>query len=387
MELNEIPPYHFKFDLSSNNDVTTSLLFLKESDFVKKEKFVFLRQFEKNEFNHEIHHRFMRETNIIISLNSPFNQKLLFYSIKNSFLILESLPNGNLEDYLEDNKELSEIELFKIIYQICLSIQILHKNNIIHRDIQPSNFYFGENNQIALGDFGLSRFESPLKSCNSGTVGYVAPEIINNDEYSFPADIYSLGCTIFYLLFGKRPYHFEESDNITLSLAKKKNLIDYYESILLDGEFLFQFKEIQQNKPFYFELVKKCIEIDPNNRPNINSIIEELNEFGLKQYDFENLFKILENSNSQQQFENGTTDQIFSINSSFTSLCKSLYSFEILKNKENGEEDFKSLNKNSTYFSKLKDYLLEKGHISSEEIEKFKISKSKSTDSLSDYFD
>ena len=342
--LEELPSFSIKFDLSENNDVITSLILFESSLLISETKFCILRKFQtnQNDLNKKLLENFYREINIILSLNSKFIIKPLFYCFKDPFIILEFLSKGDLKNYLkylnEINIQLNNFEIFQIIYQLCYSIQILNENNIIHRDIKPDNIFIDQNNNIILGDFGLSRFENNFKSCNPGTIGYVSPEIINNDSYSFPSDIYSLGCTIFYILFQERPYHYEKSENKTCNLVKKINLIQYYEENNINDNFNNKFKEIQENYLFYFNLMKKCIELKPENRPNINEILIELNNYG--ENNFEDLF--LEffnnlNENNKNNDENGSINQIYNIfDSNFTTLCRILYNYEILKENENG---------------------------------------------------
>ena len=219
-----------------------------------------------------------------------------------------------------------------------------------------------------IGDFGLSRFENTILSCYPGTPGYIAPEIINNDPYSFPADIYSFGCTLFYLLFNQRPYHFEKSENRTNRLSKNINIIKYYREENINKKINLKIDEIESSNNYYYQLMKKCIEIDPFKRPTINEIYEELYLFGKKQFSNEvmnNLFDEIESPNSfKERDENGSLDQIKKTNSYFTLLCNCLYSFEILKNNENGINYLKQFLEFKTTFSKnLLDYCKNKNFI------------------------
>ena len=360
--VDNLPSYKNLFILQ-DNDVSTSIIYSEEL----KSKFGILRKMDPLNQNEEAIKKFRREIELLISLNHSLFNKVLYYGSKNDFLILELLPQGDIEEYLEYLKfkipDFDEEILFRIIYQISLSIQILHNNNIIHRDIKPENIFVGENNRIVLGDFGLSRFENPTKSCNPGTVGYVAPEIINNDPYSFPSDIYSLGCTIFYILFLKRPYHFEKSENRTLSLAKKKNLIQFYEEYNINDdtiEFKNEFNELKENNSFYFNLFKRCIELKPEDRPNINEIINDLNLYGENKFgdDFEKLINL--------------NEEIGNINisgSSFSYFCRSLYQFEILNNNSDGIIELQeALNLNSYYGKKYYKILIRNKIISENDI-------------------
>ena len=332
MELIDLPPFHFKEPIKENLDVSVYILFLKKSEFNENERFVILREFSSNVDENSISlFRFKREIEILRENNTPYINKVLYFSKIKHFLILELLPYGDLQEYLNiykpESDEFEIKDIFFMIYQICFSIQELHNKNIIHRDIKPENLFVGEKDQIVLGDFGLSRFENTLKSANPGTVGYTAPEVINNDEYSFPADIYSLGCTIFYMLFKKRPFYQEQSFNKTFSLAKKKNILEYHENDFSSGELIIK-------NEFYFNLIKSCVDLNPFNRPNINQIMELLNDYGKTIFN-EDLQKVIELIlNPNNIFENGSFEQVKVIQSKLSFKCCQLYYKYVEKNEE-----------------------------------------------------
>ena len=107
----------------------------------------------------------------------------------------------------------------KFIQQAALGLQHAHEHGLVHRDIKPANLMLArEKNRpiIKVLDFGLSKAtrESPLDGGLThagqmlGTPDYIAPEqTINAQGADIRADIYSLGCTLYYLLSGGPPFH------------------------------------------------------------------------------------------------------------------------------------------------------------------------------------
>ena len=141
------------------------------------------------------------------------------YETENSYyLILELFKGGNLKENIKHSGIFSEEKCIIVLEAILKALVYLHSHKIIHRDIKPDNILFRSKNpkvfEIALGDFGLSTFESDesygTQKC--GTPGYVAPEILamknnnKNESYSNKCDLYSVGITFYYMLFGKLPY-------------------------------------------------------------------------------------------------------------------------------------------------------------------------------------
>ena len=75
--------------------------------------------------------------------------------------------------------------------QILKGLDYLHTNGIIHRDLKPSNIHF-YGGSLVIGDLGLARSIKELKSSSTfkGTLFYVCPEVVNEQDYNAKADIW-----------------------------------------------------------------------------------------------------------------------------------------------------------------------------------------------------
>ena len=103
-------------------------------------------------------------------------------------------------------------------YQAALGLQHAHEQGMVHRDIKPGNLMLsrkGDKATVKVLDFGLAKAtrESPLDGGLThegqmlGTPDFIAPEQIRNAQSAgIQADIYSLGCTLYYLLTGAPPF-------------------------------------------------------------------------------------------------------------------------------------------------------------------------------------
>ena len=106
-----------------------------------------------------------------------------------------------LSAYIQQN-DVTEETVVKLGKDISKALDILSKNNIIHRDIKLENIFISDNGDFKLGDFGTARIieKTVDNRTKTGTYMYMAPEVIRSEPYGVQADIYSLGILMYYLL-------------------------------------------------------------------------------------------------------------------------------------------------------------------------------------------
>lgn len=107
------------------------------------------------------------------------------------------------------SKKFKENMIWSYFIQSSLGIQYLHNNNIIHRDVKSANIFLTRNDQILLGDFGISKVllnNNQLTSTCIGTPYYMTPEMIQNKQYDKTVDVWGLGCFLFELISFRPPF-------------------------------------------------------------------------------------------------------------------------------------------------------------------------------------
>lgn len=88
-----------------------------------------------------------------------------------------------------------------------MALEFIHLRGIIHRDIKPANLMLDEKKYLRLGDFGLSEHAKRITTANtSGTISYMAPEVICGQMHGIASDYYSLGVVCYECMLGERPY-------------------------------------------------------------------------------------------------------------------------------------------------------------------------------------
>ena len=132
------------------------------------------------------------------------------------FLVMEYVDGTSLQDLITRIGPLPVERAAQYIKQAALGLQAAHGVGLVHRDIKPSNILLDRSGTVKVLDLGLARFyndESDLLTLKYddqavlGTADYVAPEqALNSHGADIRADIYSLGCTFYFLLAGRPPF-------------------------------------------------------------------------------------------------------------------------------------------------------------------------------------
>ena len=111
------------------------------------------------------------------------------------------------------------------VLQMAMALHYLHSQNIVYRDLKPENIMVDKDGYLKLVDFGIAQVLKDGEKCNScsGTLLYMAPEILRREEYDFGVDWWALGVLTFELLYGYVPYH-KETDQALLEKIEKADL-------------------------------------------------------------------------------------------------------------------------------------------------------------------
>lgn len=141
-------------------------------------------------------------------------------------LVMEYVEGISLDRLVQKKGSLPVAHACHYIRQAALGLQYASEQGMTHRDIKPQNLMLTPQGKIKILDFGLARMRSERTTHTGltqegafmGTPQYVAPEQATDARHAdVRADIYSLGCTLYFLLTGRPP--FQEDSVIKLVLA------------------------------------------------------------------------------------------------------------------------------------------------------------------------
>lgn len=177
-------------------------------------------------------------------------------------IVTEFADGGDLGQKIESqNKQpFKESQILDYITQICLALQHLHKKKIIHRDLKSGNVFLMQSGIVKLGDFGISkglRNSQEKAKTMVGTPYYLAPEIINGQQYDAKCDIWALGILLYELMTFKMPFNAVSLPLLSIKINRGvyKPPPSTYSNEIKD-------------------LLKKCLTIEPDKRPSIDEILK-----------------------------------------------------------------------------------------------------------------
>ncbi len=163
--------------------------------------------------NTEAIDRFRSETLALGKLEHPNIVLAVDAGIWNGrpFLVTELLKGQDLASRVTNAGRLDVDSVITIAIQLARALSFAHDHGYFHRDIKPSNIFYQPDGTAKLLDFGLVRSEANQSltqaGCLMGTVDFIAPEqACNASQANTSSDIYSLGCTLIYLLSGEVPF-------------------------------------------------------------------------------------------------------------------------------------------------------------------------------------
>lgn len=238
------------------------------------------------------------ERKVLATIDNPWIVKLAFsfQDPVNLYFVLEFVQGGDLFSLLSRLTVFDEQTAKFYIAEIALAIDSVHKLGFVHRDIKPDNILITTKGHVKLADFGLStQFEkrdtqflrvleelrtillgeteyqpqtiASERPCTMvGTINYIAPEVLAEEQYDSRCDWWSLGIIAYEMLYGVTPFESKTSTETALKVVRwKKNLnfpsvpklsaeaIDFMKNLITTAPERLTFQGIQ-NHPFFADI-------------------------------------------------------------------------------------------------------------------------------------
>lgn len=169
--------------------------------------------------------RFLRETRVVASMQHPHICPVYdMGEIGNvPFLCMPFITGKPLSHYLIPDVPADPRWSARLVHRVAQAMDYVHGKGIVHRDLKPPNIMIDEREEPVVMDFGLARLADvgqihlTAQGDVMGTPSYMPPEQVSGElnQIGPASDIYSLGCIMFVLLTGKKPF---QGDSLTVMM-------------------------------------------------------------------------------------------------------------------------------------------------------------------------
>ncbi len=224
--------------------------------------------------NQEARDRFVKEAQAAASLDHPYICTVheIDEADGKTFIAMAFIEGQSLKEKIEAGPVEID-EALDIILQVAEGLKEAHDRGITHRDIKPANIMITEKGQAKIMDFGLAKLEWEADLTKTatiiGTIAYMSPEQAKGEKVDHRTDIWSLGCVLYEMLSGRRPF---KSDQDQAAIYAILNEMPQPLTSLR--------KELSQELEL---IVNKCLDKVPGKRyQKANEIIDDLNSLRKK---------------------------------------------------------------------------------------------------------
>merc|ERR1712038_2136265 len=184
-------------------------------------------------------------------------------------VVMEIMEGGELFNRIQEKKSFTEKEAAEIVKDICLAVKFLHDCNVAHRDLKPENLLYSRADSsgvLKLTDFGFAK-ETIIKDelqTPCYTPYYAAPEVLGPEKYDESCYIWSLGVIMYILICGYPPFYSHHGQPISPGMKRR----------IRGGHYEFPKPEWDNVSTDCKNLIKECLKTNPDERPNIDQVIE-----------------------------------------------------------------------------------------------------------------
>jgi len=175
-------------------------------------------------------------------------------TVDETYLVMELVRGCDLFDFLKLSGKISETIIGNIIYQTLQAVNYIHGKGFAHCDLKPENILIDFNAQIIkVTDFDFAKKVPHSPTHISGTLQYMAPEVLLSKTYDTSVDIWSLGVIVYKMLCGHYPFSERIFNQDALSRVVR-------------GKFNFNSRRWNSVSSKCKDLIRKTLVVEPRSR-------------------------------------------------------------------------------------------------------------------------
>ncbi|GII79431.1 hypothetical protein Sru01_44130 [Sphaerisporangium rufum] len=175
--------------------------------------------------------RLTREVETMRRVRSPRVAEVLDARLTGSapYIVTRFVPGRTLEETVLSDGPLPDQEVVKLARGLAEALVAIHAADVIHRDFKPANVMLVNGEPLVI-DFGIAHLVNATRLTQTGmfvgTPGYLAPEIIRDEEITQQADVHALAATVFFGATGKPPFGTGTFESVCYNIMEGRANID-----------------------------------------------------------------------------------------------------------------------------------------------------------------
>ena len=192
---------------------------------IETDEIIAIKIIDKNQLKKGLVQRLYDEIELLKQLDHPSVVQLRDFleDHENFYLVFEYCAGGDLAYYIKRGA-LTEEKTRDYMKQLAIVLEYLRYRNIVHRDLKPQNILLTRDHKtLKITDFNFAKelYDDDLTSTMCGSPLYMAPEIIEKQEYCTSSDLWSVGMILYEMVYGHTPYY--DACNLLDLIKKIKN--------------------------------------------------------------------------------------------------------------------------------------------------------------------
>ncbi|GMI69963.1 hypothetical protein like AT3G22750 [Hibiscus trionum] len=212
-------------------------------------------------------------------------------------VVVEYVPGGTLKQYLIRNRrqKLAYKVVIKLALDLSRGLSYLHSKKIVHRDVKTENMLLDAHRNLKIADFGVARVEAQNPrdmTGETGTLGYMAPEVIDGKPYNRTCDVYSFGICLWEIYCCDMPYPDLSFVDVSSAVARQVGFVNSFDRIKERIEIIVYVCYSTCDDRIYWQnlrpeiprccpnslasIMRKCWDANPKKRPEMDEVVRML---------------------------------------------------------------------------------------------------------------
>lgn len=171
----------------------------------------------------------VKEGKLLSSLKHPYivRYRESFQDAGWLCILMDFCEGGDLTKQIQEakrrNQSIPEDQVMRWFTMAVLALKYIHDRHILHRDLKPQNFFLTKSGALQMGDFGIAKelaWTIAVAKTQIGTPYYLSPELCQEQPYTWPSDVWAMGCILYEMCVRRVPFDGSTITNLVKEITR-----------------------------------------------------------------------------------------------------------------------------------------------------------------------